>query len=163
MITKEQYLESLVREMEIIKHLAEKVDKTKLDYKPTEKQRSTLELLQYLGQMVTTAITGYIAGDQNKYIELSKNVNQVTFENFIAKMDEQEKFAREAISALSKEDLQKESTIFGNTKSLADHLLHVLKSVTAYKMQLFLYIKASGNPDIGTSNVWGGRDAAPQA
>ena len=35
-----------------------------------------------------------------------------------------------------------------------------LKWLLAYKMQLFLYVKASGATGIGTSNVWGGRDQA---
>ncbi len=163
MITNEQYVESLVHELEIIKHLAEKVDGVKLDYRPTEKQRSTLELMQYIGQMVHTSISAYIAGDQNKYIELSKNKDLVNFENFVSKIDEQIKFARESVMALTDEDMKKESTIWGNTASLAVHLLGVLKSVTAYKMQLFLYIKASGNHNIGTSNLWAGRDMPAQA
>jgi hypothetical protein len=158
MITKEQYIGSFVHEIEIIKHLAGKVDASKLDYRPTPGQRSTLELLQYLGSTIHTSVSAYIAGDQNVYIELSKNKDLVTFENFISKMDEHSKFVKEAIGALTEEDMQKESTIWGSTATLAMHLLGVLKSVTAYKMQLFLYIKASGNSEIGTSNVWGGRD-----
>jgi hypothetical protein len=31
----------------------------------------------------------------------------------------------------------------------------------AYKTQLFLYIKANGNHDIGTMNLWAGMDQAP--
>jgi hypothetical protein len=162
MITKEQYLESLLKEIDIIKHLAEKIDPAKLDYRPTEKQRSTLELLQYIGQMVTTAVKGYTSGDQQVYIDGMKAKDSVTFENFISKMDEQAVFVKGTVTALTDEDLKKDSTIFGNTSTLAMHLLQVLKSVTAYKMQLFLYIKASGNPDIGTSNVWRGQDMPPQ-
>ncbi|HEV7424326.1 MAG TPA: hypothetical protein VGO21_04005 [Candidatus Paceibacterota bacterium] len=163
MITKEQYIESLVREIEIIKHLAGKVDPTKLDYRPTEKQRSTLELMQYMGQMVTTGITAYIAGNQNMHMELSKNKDSITFENFISKMDEQAKFVKETVGALTEADMTKESTIFGSTRPLAMHLLQALKSTTAYKMQLFLYIKASGNDSISTSNLWGGMDMPAKA
>jgi Zn-dependent oligopeptidase len=162
MITKEQFVQNLVREIDIIKHLAEKVDSTKLDYRPTEKQRSTLELLQYLGQMVHTGVSAYIAGDQALYVELSKNKDAVTFENFISKMDEQSKFAEEAIGALSEEDMKRESTIWGTTAPLALQLLGVLKNVVAYKMQLFLYIKACGNANIGTSNLWAGVDMPPK-
>ena len=163
MITKEQYIASLAHEVKVIKHLAEKVDATKLDYRPTEKQRSTLELLKYLGQVIHTGVSAYIAGSQDVYMELAKNQEQVTFENFISKMDEQISFAKDAIEKLTDEDMQKESTIWGSTAPLAVHLLHVLQNVTAYKMQLFLYVKASGNHDIGTSNVWAGRDMAPQS
>ena len=34
----------------------------------------------------------------------------------------------------------------------------ILKNLVGYKMQLFLYIKASGNQDIGTADVWRGED-----
>lgn len=158
MITKEQFIESLVHEIEIIKHLAGKVDASKLDYRPTPGQRSTLELLQYLGQMLHTGISASIAGDQNVYMELAKNKDLVTFENFVSKMDEQARFVKEAVGALTEEDMARVSTIWGNTSSLAMQLLGALKNAVAYKMQLFLYIKASGNSEIGTSNVWGGRD-----
>ena len=159
MITKEQFVQSLVREINIIKHLYTKIDPSKLDYRPTPGQRSTLELLQYLGRSTTIGIKGNIAGDQNVYIELSKQPNPVTFENFVSMMDEQEKFVKETIPALTDEQLGKESTIFGGSNTLAMHLLGVLKSAVAYKMQLFLYIKESGNPNIGTSNLWAGMDA----
>lgn len=162
MITKEQFIGSLVHELNIIKHLAEKVDTSKLNYRPTPAQRSTLELMQYLGHTFQTSITSYIAGDQNVYIELSKNKDLVTFENFQEKMDDQIKFARESIFALSDEDMKRESTIWGNSAPLAMHLMSALKNAVAYKMQLFLYIKASGNDKIGTSNVWAGRDLPPK-
>lgn len=163
MITKEQFIESLVKELDIIKHLAEKIDATKLDYRPTEKQRSTFELMQYIGQMAHTGISAYIAGDQNVYIELAKNKDLVTFENFMSKMDEQINFAKEKISALSEEDMQRESTVWGMTAPLSMQLLGILKNVVAYKMQLFLYIKACGNDSIGTINLWAGMDMPPKA
>jgi len=46
-LTKEELLASLRAEVRILLHLAGKVDPSKLDYRPTPKQRSTLELLQY--------------------------------------------------------------------------------------------------------------------
>lgn len=163
MISQEQFVQSLVREIEIIKHLYTKIDPAKLDYRPTPGQRSTLELLQYLGRSITTAVKGNMAGDQNVYMELAKAPNPVTFENFPAMMDEQAKFVKETIPLLTDEQLEKESTVFGSTNTLAMHLLGVLKSAVAYKMQLFLYIKASGNPHIGTSNLWAGMDARASA
>ncbi len=159
MITKEQYIASLVKELDIIKHLYEKIDASKLEYKPTEKQRTTLELLQYLGQFVHTGVSAYIAGSQDVYMQLMGNKDLVTYENFPAKMDEQIAFAKEAIGALSEEDMKRESTIWGTTSNLAMQLMGVLKNAVAYKMQLFLYIKASGNDSINTSNLWAGMDS----
>src|SRR4051794_3483031 len=50
-LTKEELIASLQNEIRILLHLAGKIDKSQLGYKPTEKQRSTLELLQYLNVM----------------------------------------------------------------------------------------------------------------
>jgi len=159
MITKEQYIASLVKELDIIKHLYTKVDASKLDYRPTPGQRSTLELLQYLGHHTHTAVSAYIAGSQDKYMELAKNSESITYDNFPAKMDEQIAFVKEAVGALTDEDFKRESTIWGNTQPLAVQLLGNLKNATAYKMQLFLYIKSCGNESINTMNLWVGMDA----
>ena len=47
-LTKEELIGSLQNEIRILLHLAGKIDKNKLDYRPTAKQRSTIELLRYL-------------------------------------------------------------------------------------------------------------------
>jgi hypothetical protein len=46
-LTKEELIASLKNEVRIFVHLLGKVEKSKLDYRPTPKQRSTLELVQY--------------------------------------------------------------------------------------------------------------------
>jgi hypothetical protein len=45
-ITKDELIASLQHEVRVLLHLASKVDPAKLDYRPTAKQRSLLELLQ---------------------------------------------------------------------------------------------------------------------
>ena len=47
-LTKEELISSLQNEVRILLHLASKVDRNQLDYRPTPKQRSTIELLRYL-------------------------------------------------------------------------------------------------------------------
>jgi len=162
MITKEQYLKSVLKEIDIIKHLAEKVTPVMLPFRPTGQQRSTLELLQYLGHVTHTSVSAYIAGDQNLYMELAKNVETVTYENFGAKMDEQAAFVQEKVNSLTEDDMIRESTIWGSTAPLSMQLLGVLKNLVAYKMQLFLYIKVNGNEEIGSSNLWAGIDMPPK-
>jgi len=162
MITKEQYLKSVHKEIDIIKHLAEKVTPVMLPFRPTGQQRSTLELLQYLGHVTHTSVSAYIAGDQNLYMELAKNVETVTYENFGAKMDEQAAFVQEKVNSLTEDDMIRESTIWGSTAPLSMQLLGVLKNLVAYKMQLFLYIKVNGNEEIGSSNLWAGIDMPPK-
>ncbi len=162
MITKEQYIQSFIHEINVIKHLAEKITPAMLAYRPTEKQRSMLELLQYLGHIGTTGVKLSIAGSSADYQEAAKARDAVTFENFMEKMDEQAEFVKREVSALTDEQLATEAAMFGTTLPMSMHLLNILKWMTAYKMQLFLYIKATGKDDIGTSNVWGGRDLPPK-
>src|SRR5215510_3809240 len=50
-LSKDELKGMLQNEVRILLHLAGKVDRTKLDYRPSPKQRSTLELLQYLSFM----------------------------------------------------------------------------------------------------------------
>ena len=52
MYTKENLIASVENEFRIIKHLAEKIPADTEGYKPTEGQRTTLELLQYLSTIV---------------------------------------------------------------------------------------------------------------
>jgi hypothetical protein len=162
MITKQQYINSFVKELEIVKHLREKISVGMLDYRPTPKQRSTMELLQYLGHISGTAIMSFIDPEKNNYMELAKAKDLVTFENFSVKIDEQIDIVKREISALTEAQLEKEVSFFGMNEKLSMHLLSALKWITAYKMQLFLYIKANGVDNIGTSNVWGGVDMPPK-
>src|ERR1700682_4602776 len=61
-LTKEELIASLQHEVRILVHLAGKVDKSKVDYRPTPKQRSTLELLQYMAIMGPTQVALIKAG-----------------------------------------------------------------------------------------------------
>ena len=50
-LTKSEIIASLQHEVRILLHLASKIDRSQLEYRPTPKQRSTIELLQYLTVM----------------------------------------------------------------------------------------------------------------
>src|SRR5258705_11287680 len=65
-LTKDELIGCLRHEVRILVHLASKVDPAKLDYRPTPKQRSTLELLQYMAIMGPTQIALIKAGTFNR-------------------------------------------------------------------------------------------------
>ena len=69
-LTKEELIASLQNEVRILVHLAGKVDKSKVDYRPTPKQRSTLELLQYMSMMGPTAVRDH----QSRNIRSRRNL-----------------------------------------------------------------------------------------
>ena len=41
------------------------------------------------------------------------------------------------------------------------YVLLVLGGCAAYRTQIFLYLKANGREELGTSNLWAGVDPAP--
>ena len=45
-LSKSEFISSLQDEVRILLHLASKIDRSTLDYRPTPKQRSMLELLR---------------------------------------------------------------------------------------------------------------------
>ena len=56
-LTTPELIATLQHEVRILLHLASKVEPAMLDYRPTPKQRSTLELLQYMATTGPTQLT----------------------------------------------------------------------------------------------------------
>lgn len=157
MLTKQDYIESLQHEFRIIRHLFEKIPTGTWDYRPTEKQRSTRELLAYVasisGSMMQALLNDGKWGDD--YDDRAKSV---TPENFIEKITAEEKLVIDLFNTFTDEDLEKELDLFGMNMmwTKRKYLNDIIKLLVAYKMQLFLYIKSSGNQNIGTSDLWAG-------
>jgi hypothetical protein len=61
-LTKAELLAALQNEVRILLHLADKIDPTALDYRPTPKQRSTLELLRDLSIMGPVLVNLVLCG-----------------------------------------------------------------------------------------------------
>src|SRR6516165_7436927 len=61
-LTKQELLGALQNEVRIFLHLAGKIDRSKLDYRPTPKQRSTIELLRYMSKMGPAVLKAIKAG-----------------------------------------------------------------------------------------------------
>src|SRR5262252_1405215 len=90
-LTKEELIASLQNEVRILLHLAGKIDRSKLDYRPTPKQRSTLELLQYLVVMGPMLIRAIKAGgfDQNAWSAAVAQANAMNFDQVLAAIEKQ--------------------------------------------------------------------------
>ena len=164
MFSKELIWSSFAKELHIIKHLATKVPAGKEHHKPTEKQRTTLELIQYLSIMGVALLRVYLEENPKAFGEYTERSKGVTIENFGEMMDKQESEMKEVFAKFTDAELNKEIELWGMKGTKAMFLLNTLKMLTGYKMQLFLYAKASGNHTLGTSNVWAGMDMpAPAA
>ncbi len=162
MITRDQLLASMRHETKVIKHLATKAPAGKLDFRPTPKQRSTLELLQYLTMCGSIGVKAMIHGNWDHAEALEKAAESVTPQNFAAAMDAQMADLEKEIRAVPEADLltKPASMPWGAPTVLGLSLVDCgLKPLVAYRMQLFLYAKESGAAEIGPGDCWVGVDA----
>lgn len=156
MYTKEAFIKSLENEVRIIKHLGTKVTPSMLDYKPSTSQRSTLDLLQYLSAVGSGIMKSIQTGNTASWAEYDEFRKTVTLENFSEKMDEELSDMKENFAKFSDDDFAREVDFYGKS-TIAEHMINILRNFSAYRMQLFLYVKANG-VDVNTYNVWGGMD-----
>jgi hypothetical protein len=161
MLNKNDILDSLLTEIEIVRHLATKVPDNGLEYRPTEGQRNTLETLRYLSFCGIGGTLAMVDGDWDGYRKWAEAAETLTAEEFPAALDRQADALQLAFAKLSDEDFatRKAKHPMGHEMSLRSSLLEVpLKWMVGYRMQLFLYCKAAGNSEIGTANCWVGID-----
>ena len=162
-LTKEELIASLQNEVRILLHLAGKIDRNKLDYRPTPKQRSTKELLQYLvvmGPMLVRAIKSG-AFDPPAWTAATAEANAMNFDQILAAIERQRGIYADALAGFSDADFRAEIDLFGAGKSSKGSVLVnlVLAGHAAYRTQLFLYLKSCGREELNTMNLWGGVDA----
>lgn len=164
MFTKEEIWNSFANDFRIIKHIAEKAHIDTHSYKPTEAQRTMTELMQYMSIMGVGILSIILSGKQEDFTPFVERSKSVTPENFAQKMDEQEAEMKDVFMKFDDAELEKELDMWGMNQKKSLRILNLIKIVASYKMQLFLYVKASGRHDIGTSNLWAGMDMpAPKA
>lgn len=169
-LTKEELIASLQNEVRILAHLAGKVDKSRLDYRPTPKQRSTLELLQYMAIMGPTQIAVIKAGNFDRgalsaaWTPAETAAKSMSFDQAVSAIQKQsDEFAR-LLNGWSEADFRSEVDMFGKISTRGSLLVNVvLSSCAAYRTQLFCYLKSSGREDLNSMNLWAGVDGSMAA
>ncbi|MHC4957875.1 MAG: hypothetical protein ACYTGN_05820 [Planctomycetota bacterium] len=158
MITKEQLLDSMRAECSIIKHLATKVPEGGLEYRPSDGQRSTMELMRYLTRGAIVPAIHAVTDSWDHGEEYEKQTESVTPENFAAEMDRQVEMLEKLFAEIDAEEaLTKPTTMpWGTPTTTGAGLMDMaLKLLVAYRMQLFLYVKAAG-ADVSSPDCWVG-------
>ena|SRR5437867_612354 len=162
-MTKEELIASLQNEVRILLHLAGKIDRNKLDYRPTPKQRSTLELLRYLVVMGPMLIRAIKAGafDGAAFQAALAEANASNLDQVLGAIEKQRGTYAQLLSAFSDADFRGEIDLFGSGKASRGAVIvnMVLGGCAAYRTQLFLYLKACGREELNTMNLWAGMDA----
>jgi hypothetical protein len=164
-LTKEELIASLQNEVRILVHLASKIDRNQLDYRPTPKQRSTIELLRYLTIMGPSLIPAIKAGafDGAAFGAAQAAANAMNLDQVVAAIEKQSGDYARQLGAFSDADFRGEIDMFGKKTSRGSHIVYlVLAGSAAYRTQLFCYMKACGRDDLNTMNLWGGVDAPMQ-
>jgi hypothetical protein len=160
-LTKSELIGSLQHEVRILSHLAGKVDRTMLDYRPTPKQRSTMELLRYMTIMGPELVKAAKAGafDPAVFTVAQKAAEARDFDQTLAAIAAQTEEYANLLADVSDDDLRAEITMFGRPTRRGLFLVNlVLCGHAAYRTQLFLYLKACGREELSTMNLWAGVD-----
>jgi hypothetical protein len=161
-LTKDEVIAQLQKEVRILLHLAGKIDRSQLDYRPTPKQRSTIELLRYLVLMGPSLVRAIKTGtfDIERWQADTATANASNFDQVLALIEKQGAEYANLIGEWTEDDFRGRIDMFGRTETRAAFLLElVLNGCAAYRTQIFLYLKSCGRDELGTSNLWQGVDA----
>ncbi|HEY7189980.1 MAG TPA: hypothetical protein VH436_25670 [Vicinamibacterales bacterium] len=161
-LTKDEVVAQLQKEVQILRHLAGKIDRTQLDYRPTAKQRSTIELLRYLVAMGPALTRSIKAGafDVENWQAQTAAAEKASFDQVLEMIEKQSGEYATLLGGWSEDDFRGEIEMFGRKASRGAFLLElVLAGCAAYRTQLFCYLKSCGRDELNTMNLWQGQDA----
>lgn len=164
MIDKQTILDSMLKEITCVKHLHTKVRPGTENWRPAEGQRSVLELLRYLSFCGFGPIKSAVTGDWDSGKARVEAAAKLSLGDIPAALDRQANELRSLFSEIPVEDFlgKKVARPGSDPLPLGRFLLDsAFKYLPAYKIQLFLYLKQQGVPNLVTANLWRGHDATP--
>ena len=169
-MNKVEFLGALTNEVRILLHLITKIGPAQLEYRPTPKQRNTLELLRYLSYFgpIHTRATLAPRFDRQEWgkmwTEGEAASAKLDLDGVTAAIRALPATFEELLAPFSDDDLRQPIELFGTTAARGVMLINlVLCHYAAYRMQLFLYLKAAGREELNTLNLWAGTDNWPPA
>ena len=164
MFTREQFSESILTEGRILKHLHSKVPAGQLDFRPTPAQRSVAELLEYIPLNAGPLVQAIVAGDFKPLMEGADAIKAEARKDFVGTIDRETRRVAELLKDVPDADFQSREIQMpsGIRVRMGAALVDFpLKFLTAYRMQLFLYLKQCGQSGLTTTNLWRGEDPTP--
>lgn len=162
-LTKQELIGVLQNEVRILVHLCGKVKPEMLDYRPTEKQRSTIELLRYLTVMGRVLVPSMRAGSflVEEWTAGEAKAASMDFAAAVRELEALAPFYAEALGAFTDEEFRGEIEMFGVKGARGPMLVNlVVCGHAAYRTQLFCYLKACGREELNTMNLWAGMDGS---
>lgn len=162
-LTNAELIASLQNEVRILLHLATKIDRNQLDYRPTPKQRSTIELLRYLSIMGPGLVPAIKSGnfDGAAWGTAVAAAEAKDLDAILADIAAQSDMYAAQLSPMTDATMAEKFEMFGRTESRGSYLVNlVLAGHAAYRTQLFCYLKACGRDELNTMNLWAGMDGS---
>ncbi len=164
-LSKSELLASLHHEVHVLLHLAGKIDRAQIDYRPTPKQRSTMQLMRYLSVMGPNLAAAGASGvfDRDAWAAELAQAESRDLDALVEVIAGHAARYDAALAPLTDASFRDEVEIFGRKATRGLFMVkQVLGNCVGYRMQLFLYLKACGAEELGTSNLWHGVDPAPK-
>jgi hypothetical protein len=162
-LSKDELIGSLQHEVNILLHLAGKLDRSMLDFRPTPKQRTALELLRYMSIMGPQLVAGIKKGafDGAAWGAAQAAAEGRDFDQTIAEIAKQKDLYAAELGSMSDADFRAGVDLFGRGATSKGSVIvnMVLCGHAAYRTQLFCYLKACGRDELNTMNLWAGMDA----
>ncbi len=161
-MTKKELTDWMVAELKICKRLCRKFPKSKFNYRPAKGMRSATELLRYIS-FCGTECTRILLLDSFKtqnwgpYMAAEKKAKTLKPSQFPAAIDRQIGDLRRLIAKISDRDFtqRKIAMPMGPALPLNQAIAaSAARFVSGYRMQLYLYAKASGAKKLGTADCW---------
>ena len=118
-MTKPELVSALQNEVRILLHLASKIDRANLEYRPTPKQRSIVELLKYLSMMGPALVQAAKAGafDGAAWTAAEQAAAAQSYDQTLAAIAAQPATYAALLADVSDDDLRAEIDPFGAGKS----------------------------------------------
>src|SRR5260370_21688448 len=118
-LTKKELIAALQKEVGILVHLAQKLDEISTHYRPTAKQRSSLELLRYLSVMGPVLVQSTKDGgfDPAVWKARTEAANALDLDGVIAALEEQKETHAELLHDMTDEDFRAPIQMFRSTSS----------------------------------------------
>lgn len=162
MYTKASFLKSIAHEAKVMKHLVAQIPAGQADWRMTPPQRSTLELLRFLTFMPYASVEFALTQAWDKWDGHEARAKDLQPADFAKAMDKQIKGITKLLAKFDDGALKRKTTKHwnGTKMTLGDALVAMVQNtMVAYRMQLFLQVKASGAPHLTSSDCWQGKTA----
>ncbi len=166
-LTKDETIAALQNEVRLVLHLMSKIEPAMLDYRPSPKQRSLLELCRYFIPMAPVQLRFVIDGNFTMegwipaWTAQANAANAMNLDQVKAALAKQSAQFAEMLAPVPDQAFREEIQMFGNKATRGMWIVRLpITHFAAYRMQLFIYLKACGLDQLNTMNLWAGVDAS---